>query len=349
MDLFTLVGSIAVNGAKEAKSDISGVSQEAEKSHSKLASGIKTAAKWGAGIATSAVAAGAAVVGFATKATGTCDTVDKMSQKIGISRQAYQELDFICSQSGMSVDSLQAGMKTLTSAMDGAAGGTKSNIEMFNKLGVSVTDSNGELRSQEDVLWETLSALQGVENQTEKARLATQLFGKSGSEMMPLLNGASGSIEEMKKQANDLGLVLDDTTIDAGVHLTDAMDQVQRSLSAAATSVAGELMPVVQAFCEWLTSNMPTIQNVLGTVISITRNGIEVIVGIINEVAPYIQSTISSISSFIMSTIGGCTTTSEGFFRSMQNTFSSVISALPEIWNSYGVPLMEVMQSVIGS
>ena len=204
MELFKLFGSIFVN-TDDAESSIQKTTNSAEGFASKLGNGIATAAKWGTAIVAGAAAAGTAMVAFASKSASTADNIDKMSQKIGISRQAYQELDFICSQSGMSVDQLQAGVKSLTAAMDGAASGTEKNIEQFEALGVSVTNADGSLRSQEDVLWETLEALQGVENETEKARLATELFGKSGTELMPLLNGEAGSIEEMKQKLSSRG------------------------------------------------------------------------------------------------------------------------------------------------
>ena len=247
MELFKLFGTIAVNTG-DAEKSIDGVSSKAGKlgeSMQKVGSKVSNVGSKVSGVGkklTKSVtlpvaAAGTALIGFANKSASTADNIDKMSQKIGISRQAYQELDFVCSQSGTSVDTLKMGVKTLTAAMDGAASGTKSNVEQFQKLGVSVVDSNGKLRSQEDVMWDVFSALQKMDNQTEKARLATELFGKSGSELMPMLNGASGSIESMKQQAHDLGLVLSDEAIDAGVAYTDKMDHIKRSFAAVATKV----------------------------------------------------------------------------------------------------------------
>ena len=150
MELFKLFGTIAVNNA-DANSAIDDTSDKAESFSSKLSDGIGKAAKWGTAIVGGATAAGSALVAFASKSASTADNIDKMSQKIGISRQAYQELDFICSQSGTSVDNLQAGMKSLVSAMDGAASGTASNVEQFEKLGVSVTNADGSLRSSEEI------------------------------------------------------------------------------------------------------------------------------------------------------------------------------------------------------
>lgn len=262
MELFKLFGTIAVNTG-DAEKSIDGVSSKAGKlceSMQKVGSKVSNVGSKVSGVGKSltksvtlpVAAAGTALIGFANKSASTADNIDKMSQKIGISRQAYQELDFVCSQSGTSVDTLKMGVKTLTAAMDGAASGTKSNVEQFQKLGVSVVDSNGKLRSQEDVMWDVFSALQNMDNQTEKARLATELFGKSGSELMPMLNGASGSIESMKQQAHDLGLVLSDEAIDAGVAYTDKMDQMKRSFAAVATKVGTSVLPLLTQLGDFL-------------------------------------------------------------------------------------------------
>lgn len=259
VEIFKLFGSIFVNN-DEANKSISETEKKSKGVASTLGSGIKTAAKWGAAVVGGATTAATGLTALATKSASTADTIDKMSQKIGVSRQAYQELDFICSQSGMDVNKLQNGMKSLVSAMDGAASGTVSNVEQFKKLGVSVTDANGNLRNSEDVMWETMEALQNCGNETEKTRLATELFGKSGTEMMPLLNGASGSIEEMKNKAHDLGLVLGDEAIDNGVKLTDTMDQMKRSLSAVGTKLGAGLMPILQQVCQSVIDYTPQIQ-----------------------------------------------------------------------------------------
>ncbi|WP_251612894.1 phage tail tape measure protein [Senimuribacter intestinalis] len=194
--------------------------------------------------------------------TKQADTVDKMSQKIGISRKAYQELDFVTSQCGASITSMKAGMKTLTNNMQSAADGSDAAQEMFDKLGLSIYDSNGNLKSQEKMMWESFSALQGMSNQTEKAALAVDLFGgRVGSDLMPMLNGAAGSIEEMRKKANDLGLIMEDSTVDSGVALTDTLDQLDRSANGVKYTIAGALLPHIQKFGDWVVKHMPQIKS----------------------------------------------------------------------------------------
>ncbi len=263
MDLFKLVGTIAINGSEEANSQIDSTTQHAESFGQKLTSGIGTVAKWGTAVVAGATAVVGGLTAVATNSASAGDRIDKMSQKIGISREAFQELDFICSQSGTSVETLQMGIKSLTSAMDGARSGTATNVEQFERLGIAVTNADGTFRSQEDVMWETMSALQGMEDQTEKARLATELFGRSGTELMPLLNGEAGSIEEMKQQAHDLGLVLGDDLIDNAVNLTDSLDQTKRAFQSMGIQIGGALMPIVEKASDYIQQAIPYISKVI--------------------------------------------------------------------------------------
>ena len=314
MEIFKLLGTIAVSN-DEANQNIEETTGKASTLGSKLKSGITTAAKWGTAIVAGASAAATGLVSLATSAASTADRIDKMSQKIGISREAFQELDFICSQSGTSVDTLQQGIKTLTNQMSSAADGTASAKDMFDKLGVSIYDTNGNLKDQETMMWEAMSALQSMENQTEKAALANDLFGRSGTELMPLLNGEAGSIEEMREQAHELGLVLNDELVDSGVSLTDTIDQMKRSLSAVVTNLGGALMPLVENVCNFIIANLPTIQGIfesmtpvlvtllstlLPPMMSLVESILPLVVNLVNQILPMITAVADNILPLII-------------------------------------------------
>lgn len=284
VELFKLFGTIAISNS-EANEALDETTGKAEKTHKSFSNGIATVGKWAVGLTTAAVGAGTALVGFATQSASTADRIDKLSQKIGLSREAFQELDFICSQSGTNVETLQQGVKTLTNQMQSAADGTASAVEAFDKLGVSIYDESGAMKDQEAMLWEAMSALQGMENQTEKAALANDLLGRSATELMPLLNGAEGSIEAMRSQAHDLGLVLGDEVVDNGVKLTDTIDQMKRSFSSVFTQLGGALMPVIQNVCDIIITNIPVIQSLLGQFEPVATNLLNTLLPIVMQLA----------------------------------------------------------------
>lgn len=332
MEIFKLFGSIFVN-TDAADESMQKTESKAKKIASAFGNGVKTAAKWGAAVVSAAAVAGTAIFGMAANVAETTDRIDKMSQKIGVSREAYQELDFICSQSGMSVDSLQGGIKKLTDQMQAARDGTKSAVKAFDELGVSIYDSNGALKDQETMMWEALDALQKMENQTEKAALANDLFGKSGSELMPMLNGAAGSIEEMKNQAHELGLVLSDDTVNAGVKLTDAIDQIKRSFSAIGTNLAASVVPIVLQFADIVLENLPMIQQAIASFAPLLAD-------MAGSVLPPLMQLVSEIFPILIELVNQLIPPVTQFISVLLPVITNLIlSILP--------PLMQIIEAVL--
>lgn len=304
LEIFKLVGSIFVD-AEQANQSIQKTDKNAEGLGTKLTSGISTAAKWGAGLAAGAAAGAAALVGVAQKAASAMDVIDKGSAKVGISKQSYQEWSYVLGQNGMDISKLEVGMKTLTSKMDSAASGTKSAQEAFEKLGVSWEDGNGKLKDQETIMNEAMYALADMENGTEKARLATELFGKAGLEMMPMLNNGSAGMEELTQRAHDLGLVVSDEAVTAGVVLGDTMDDIKQSFGAIVTKIGVEVLPLVQSGVDWILAHMPEIQAVLGTVFDVVTTGVKAAIDFVTYLTEIVKAKLPAIQESVQTTVRG--------------------------------------------
>lgn len=310
----------------DAEKSLSSVDGKAEGVGRKLLDGIGTAAKWGAGIAMAAGAGAAALFGVANSAAATADEIDKMSQKLGISREAYQELDFVLSQNGMDVNSLQGGMKTLVNTMQAAQEGSASAASTFDALGIAVTNADGSLRNQEDVFFDTIAALQSMENETERNALANDIFGKSATEMIPLLNAGAGSMEELRQKAHELGLVMDDEAVDAGVAFTDSMDQLKRSFEAIVTQVGVKVMPIFQAAADWVIEHMPQIQAVVGAAF----DAIGFVVGIVGDLIGWLAGIF------------------EQYMPAIQDFAVTAFGAIAEFWETNLKPCLEAIGGFIG-
>lgn len=240
--------SVTINGkeyvsteAKKAESSLTTLQAVGDGVNHAIEISAKAAAAAFAGITTAIGAVSAAAVNIA----GVADNIDKMSQKIGLSREAFQEWDFILSQNGMNIEQLQTSMKTLASAASDAADGSKTYSTTFDELGISVHDASGALKDQETLFNETILALTEMDNVTRRTSLASDLFGRSATELAPLLNSGAGAIEGLKAKAHDLGLILSDETINAGVNLTDTIDQLKRSFTAISAEALTPLLPLL--------------------------------------------------------------------------------------------------------
>lgn len=224
-----------------------------DKSETKITKFGSVADKIFAGVTVAAIGMAVKKMGEMVLSSATAlDRVDKLSQKIGLSRTAFQEWDYIIGQSGASVEGLQMGVKTLSNAADEARKGTALYAEAFDKLGVSVTDANGNMKDQETLFAEVFSALADMENQTERTALATKLLGRSATELAPTLNTSKEGIEQLRSEAHSLGLVYSDELVDAGVVLGDNIDRLKKSFEALKTNALAPIIGLAVTFTDKL-------------------------------------------------------------------------------------------------
>lgn len=240
------------------------------------------------GFCTAAAGAATAVAGFAVSQAATLDAIDKNSQKLGMSREEYQKWEFVLSQSGLSIESFGTGMKTLTAQMDAVSEGNATAIENFRKLGVEVQNADGSLKGQEETLREVVAAFQQMPESTEKSRLATELFGRQGQELLPLLNSEAGSIDDLMAKCEELGIVIGDDAVDAGVAFTDTLDQLKRSLKGIFNTFAST--GILTTF----TSGMQAAMNVIADLLQAYKtDGIE---GVLEEADGTIEVLLEQVT-----------------------------------------------------
>lgn len=213
-------------------------SSQVETIGSKLKSGLATAAKVGAAAVGAVTAATGALYTGITAAAGSVasygDNIDKMSQKMGMSAQAYQEWDAVMQHSGTSIESLQAGMKTLANAVE-------SGNDAFERLGISQEEISK--MSNEELFSATITALQNVENETERTYLAGQLLGRGATELGALLNTSAEDTQAMKDRVHELGGVMSDEAVKASARYQDSLQDMKTSFSGLKNSLIADFLP----------------------------------------------------------------------------------------------------------
>ena len=253
--------------------------------------------------ATVAVSAGlgavVATAGVAVNKTAELgDRVDKLSQKIGLSRKGFQEWDYVCSQSGMQVESLQMGMKTLVNQIDGVTKGNKASIATFNKLGVSVRDSSGKVKNQEQVFNECVIALTKMKDGSTKAKIANDLFGRSGAELAPIINGNAQTITNLKNRAHELGLVMGDELVDNCVEYGDLMDDMKKATTMLGAGIASALMPSIIELQKSLINELPKIRATLLPALNAMANVVQFLIKHLDGLSVIATVCVSSILAF---------------------------------------------------
>lgn len=203
-----------------------------------IKNGIEAAAKAAAAsLAALTAAAGATIAAIGKEVAETAaygDEIDKMSQKMGMSIEGYQEWDFIMQHCGTSISSLQSSMKTLATAAE-------TGKDAFDKLGLSQQEIAN--MSQEDLFEATISALQNVTDETERTYLAGQLLGRGATELGPLLNMTADDVNNMKNTVHELGGVMSDEAVKESAAFQDNLQDLQVAMKGLTRGMATEFMP----------------------------------------------------------------------------------------------------------
>jgi len=211
-----------------------------------------------AGLKATGVAAGVAAValGVATKrAIDYADAIDEASQKTGIAATSLSRLAHTAKVEGIGLDGLTAGLARLTRGMaDVASGSTGPVATAFQALGISVTDATGRLRDADTVFIEIADGFAKMEEGPTKAALAMQLFGKSGTDLIPMLNYGAEGLGRMAAEADRFAVTVNGATAAAAGEFNDTLTRVGLILDGVAIKVASAALPALQSLASTLAS-----------------------------------------------------------------------------------------------
>ena len=235
MNLMDLFVKVAYDD-KDVDKGIEGTSKKGSGFAKTLGNAFKgTAAVVGA-VSTAATALGGAFVKGAMDVSDYGSEVNDMSQKLNMSAQGFQEWRYILGQSGVDIGVLQGGMKKLS---ESAVAGSDS----FKTLGIS--QEQLATLSTEELFNTTIAQLSEMEAGNERTALASDLFGRSATELLPILNSGADGIEEMRKQAEDYGLVMSDEAVKASDDFGDSVSLMKQTLTGMKNRLMGEFLPTL--------------------------------------------------------------------------------------------------------
>ncbi len=193
-----------------------------------------------------------AMAAMVTSSIDAADALSKLSQRTGETVENLARLQYAGSLADVSNEALATSLKKLSKNMAEAASGTGEAADAFRAIGVSVVDSAGKLRSSGDVLNDVADRFAGYEDSAAKAALAQAIFGRSGADLIPLLNAGSQGLKEMGNEASRLGVVISTETAQAAERFNDQMTRVNAALGSIAKQTAAELLPVLNELADSL-------------------------------------------------------------------------------------------------
>ena len=270
------------------------------------------------GVAKAVVSAVVVVLEEATRrAINFADEIGKASQKAGIAIEKFSALAYSGQLANVSTEALTGSFRGLSKAM---AEGNKS----FDELGIATLNSDGTFRDGYEVLRDVADVFERMPDGVRKTTLATQLFGKAGLDLIPLLNGGSKAINDQADDARKLGVVISEKFAQDAGRFTDNLTKIKQAILGVGASIAERLLPALNNLAELGISTFLSL-----------RRGAEYVLPVFSELIKYIQAGAVYAQEFYeavgLMLFAGNT---EEFKKALDDLRNETKKAIDEIWNS---------------
>jgi hypothetical protein len=176
--------------------------------------------------------------------------IGRMSVKTGIATETLSGLKEAADKSGMSLDELGVGMKRFSSLAFDASTGSQAAVDTLKRLGVSATDASGKLKPMDQLLMETADKFKAMPNGVEKSALAVDLFGRSGTSMIAMLNRGSEGIKEFIAEQKEMGTSITNEGVAKAKAFSYSLMDLEHSFMGVKLAIANAIMPVVKALSD---------------------------------------------------------------------------------------------------
>jgi len=271
MEIFTLMGTVAINKA-QAIQDIEAIKTAAKGASTEMGRSFGAVGKYITDNATQFRQAGkvmtmvggvitAAFTALVLKTVEAEDELGDMSERIGETVENLSALSYVAKMSETNIETLELSLKFLTRAIYDTSKGTGTAKDIFKELGISVSDTEGNLRPMVDVLKDVATKIAAIEDPTKQAALAMELFGsRTGPQLLPMLKRGGAGIDELMKKAKELGLVISTEDAEAADKFEKSMITLKATLAASGRDIAHILMPPLLEFIEKVTVIVPKVR-----------------------------------------------------------------------------------------
>lgn len=265
------------------------VDEAVKKSIDRLSAFERTTGKVGRSlmqVGTVMMGAGAAVGGslFAvSKATADYagDMFD-MARATGLGVEAFQEIAYAAKMSGIEAEKVKTSFVKFDKLIMDAAGGNKTYMQTFKDLGIQIKDSAGNLRKPNEIFEDIADIFHDVPDGAAKTALAYELFGKSGADLIPMLNDGKAGLKEFYKAARESGNFLNNEAIQAADAYSDQLQEMGLKVKGAKIQIGNALIPTISKLIEkisevatkvikWITDNSELVKQIGKTVLEVAK------------------------------------------------------------------------------
>lgn len=235
---------------------VSGPARIAQKAVTGFAGGAMFAAKNVTRLATVSTAAVGAIGAFVKVNADAVDRLGKTSEKLGVNVELLQKMRFAAEQTGIAQNTLDMALQRFIRRVGEAQNGTGEAKGALEELGIQLKNSDGSLRSTEQVLFDVADGIQNTEDASTRLRLAFKFFDSEGAALVNTLKGGSDGLQDFFSEAEQAGIIIDDTTVTAFENFSDSSSKLFQQISTVTKYIIAAFLPVLEALVERLSKGI---------------------------------------------------------------------------------------------
>lgn len=289
----------ALQKAKDAAESFNVGLEKAKASADKVSKSAKGVADATKGLSAAAAGVIGALGGAALNAVRASDDLNTLAKQSGLTTEEIQKFQYAADLIDVSANDIIGAQAKLTKSMTSTSTATQ---EAFSRIGVSVTDANGELKSSSDVFYEVLEGLSQVTNETERDALAMDIFGKSAASLTGIIDDGGAALKELGDQASELGVIMDQETLDSLNAVNDQLDTLKANAQGQIAQAGAKAMEALMPIFEELIGYMSSAVEWIGSLDTDTIKIILTIAGLVAAISPIagiIASVTGAVGSFL--------------------------------------------------
>jgi len=226
--------------------NLDGVGESADKSQDRFSKAAKIAGGAAVGLGGTLVGLGGYALKAASDQAELANEIQTSASRAGLSTEAYQELSNAMGEWGLNTGQTNRLLERNNQRLSQAIEGNEKYAGAWDRLGVSLTDTNGNMRESEDVMMDTFAALEALEDPAERNALAADLYGTQLSrKLIPGLDGTEDSLSDLRDAYDENGHLTDEQ-IEAAIEFGDTMDDFKDTLEGVGIAIGNTLIPILQ-------------------------------------------------------------------------------------------------------
>lgn len=228
--------------------------------------------------------------GLTLKTAEHAKEITNVSQTMGMTTDQYQVWDYILKTVGYDAESASGDLAALGEKAKDAAEGGEDSAKTFKQLGISVKNTTGQLKSQNQLFTDVVFRLMEMEDATKRNAIASDLLSTTGEKLVPVLNMSKQELYALKEQAYETGYVMSQDTLAGFQDLNEVMVEFQGVTDGLSNTFAVALLPMLTTLFEAI-SAIPT--PVLELIITLTAT-----IATITMMVKAIDSTVGTWGKF---------------------------------------------------